>query len=265
MGFTSKLYPKEIIIDDTTPEHVYATPPGYSRGLELGRRTTPFGAMRASIPFPQELLIPESEWEARIKEREERKTRLSDLVDQAGLPCKDQNGTNYCWINAPVHCIEIMRVVQNQRPVILSPASCGAPIKNFRNVGGWGEEGLAWIAEHGVCPVEKWPANAIDRRYYTEDNKTLARRYRCTEWMELRPRNHAEMVSCLLLGFPVACGFNWWSHETTAYEPVWLDGEFGIRHRNSWGMNYGDRGYFVLRGSKKLADDAVSPRVVTAA
>lgn len=262
MGFTSQIYRNEVIIDDSFPADKLEAPLGFSKGLLTGPRESP--GYTASVPFPSELLIPESEWQARIKEREERKTRLSDLVDQVGLPCKDQNGTNYCWINAPVHCIEIMRVVQNQKMVILSPASCGAPIKGFRNVGGWGDEGLRWIEENGIVPVEQWPANAISRSHYTEANKQLAKKYRCTEWMALKPRSQAEMVSCLLHNFPVACGFNWWGHETTAYEPVWLDGEVQIRHRNSWAMTYGDRGYFILKGSKKLADDAVSPRAVTA-
>lgn len=261
MGFTSKLYPREIIIDDSTLVEMLDAPMGFSKGRNPGFCATPYEAATA---FPQELMIPESEWVPRIQEREERKVRLSDLVDQAGLPCKDQNGTNFCWINSPVHCVEIVRVVQNQAMVILSPASAGAPIKGFRNVGGWGDEGLQWLEQNGCCPVENWPANAIKREYYTEANKAIAKKYRVTEWMRLKPRNQAEMVSCLLHNFPVACGLNWWSHETTAYEPVVLDGEVAIRHRNSWAMTYGDRGYFVLRGSKKLADDAVSPRSVTA-
>lgn len=261
MAFNSQIYRNEIIIDDSTPLEACFPPVGFSRGLETGYRAAPL--YDASVPFPAELLIPESEWQARIQEKEERKLRLSDLVDQAGLPCKDQNGTNYCWINAPTHCIEIMRVVQNQKKVILSPASAGAPIKGFSNQGGWGDEGLRWIETNGLCPVENWPANAINRSYYTEANKAIAKKYRCTEWMALRPRNHAEMVSCLLHNFPVAIGLNWWSHEVTAYEPVVVDGEVAIRFRNSWGMSYGDRGYSILQGSKKLADDAVTPRVVT--
>jgi len=263
MAFTSKLYRYETIIDDSTHSALLLEPDGMSKGLMTGPRPAGEG-YQAAVPFPAHLMIPESEWQARIQEREERKTRLSDLVDQAGLPCKDQNGTNYCWINAPVHCIEIMRVVQNQATVILSPASAGAVIKNFRNVGGWGDEGLQHLEEHGCCPVDKWPANAINRKYYTDENIRLALKYRCTEWWRLKPRSHAEQVSCLLHNIPVACGYNWWSHETTAYEPVWLDGVAEIRARNSWAMSYGDRGYFILRGNKKLADDQVAPGVVTA-
>lgn len=259
--YSSILYAHEIIIDDSTPFDATEPAAGFSKGRNPGFCASPY---EAALAFPSELMIPESEWEPRIKEREERKARLSDLCDQAGLPCKDQNGTNYCWINAPVHCLEIMRVVQNQSMVILSPASAGAIIKNFRNVGGWGDEGLQHLEEHGCVPIDKWPANAIKKQYDTDDNRQLAKKYRAIEWMRLKPRSQAEMVSCLLHNFPVACGFNWWGHETTAIEPVIVGGEVCIRHRNSWAMSYGDRGYFVLKGNKKLADDAVAARSVTA-
>lgn len=262
MAFQSQLYDNEIIFDDDTPVESTQAPEGMSKGLRLGMRTTPFGEMKNAIPFPSELLVPRSEWEERIKEMEERKTRLSDLALHYGLPCKDQNGTNYCWINAPTHCIELIRLLQNQIVVILSPASGGARIKNFRNVGGWGEEALDFIEEHGLCPIEKWPANAIDRKYDTAENRELAKKYRQLEWYELRPRNIDEMMSAGLHRMPQAKGYNWWSHETTGYDPLWLDGQPAYRDRNSWAMSYGDKGFFTLKGSKMLADDIVIPVLV---
>lgn len=264
MAFTSKLYPGEKIIHDTSPADWEVTPAGMSKGLELARRG-PEGYAGVAEPFPDDLLIPMSEMEARIKEAEETKTRLSDIVDQAGLPCKDQNGTNYCWINAPTHCVEIVRCWQNQEMVILSPASAGGPIKGFRNEGGWGKEGLEFIIKNGLVPVDKWPANAIQRSYYTEENKQIALNYRVTEWTECRPRNIQQVASLLLRKIPGASGLNWWSHEVTYYEPVWIDGTLAIRIRNSWGMQWGTKGYSILQGSKMLPDDYVCPRVAVAA
>lgn len=260
MAFTSKLYPGEFVIDDATPLSSLEPPMGCSRGLDLSLRG-PDGYGDLASPFPDELLIPRSEWQARIQEMEETKTRLSDLVDLAGLPCKDQASTNYCWCNAPVHCMEIVRVLQNQAMTILSPASVGAPIKNFQNVGGWGREALQWLIEKGVTPISTWPANAIDRRYYTDANRELALKYRATEWWQLVPRNLDQQISLLLRRIPIAVGLNYWSHEVTDYEPVWLDGTVAIRFRNSWGMGWGSSGYGIRQGNRMHSDDTVAARV----
>ncbi len=274
MGFSSSMYANEFVIDDSVPdslvEEMCRIPDGYSTGLELARGVGPFDYAYGdvAVPFPQELLIPPTDWQGMIQEMEERRTRVSDLVNLAGLPCKDQNGTNYCWINAPVHCMEVMRVIQNQEMVILSPASAGGPITGYRNRGGWGKEGLLYLIENGAVPVERWPANAIDRRYNTPENRALAMKYRVVEWWELRPRNLNELMSCLLRRIPIAVGLNWWRHEVTYYDPIWLNGKPGARHRNSWSMswpNQGAGGYSILQGSKLLPDDAVAPRSVLAA
>lgn len=275
MSFESKLYDGEhYITDDTDIEaalDTYLKPPeGMSTGYQPEMRAGApddyaYGA--AAKPFPRELEIDESEWPDRIKEMEERKTRVTDLIALAGLPCKNQASTNYCWMNAPVAALETRRVVQNQEMVILSPASGAAPIKGFRNQGGWGFEALQWLAERGVVPVENWPANAIDRRYYTEENKQLALNYRVDEWWELKPRNLKQLMSCLLRRIPIAVGLNWWRHEVLYVDPLWVNGRAAVRMRNSWGMNWpnaGAAGYSVLQDSKMLPDDAVAPGTVLA-
>lgn len=263
MSFSSHLADDEIVINDDSPAELH-DPNGNGTGLELGLRGPrdyEYGA--AASPFPPKLLIPMSEMRARIEEQEALKTRLSDLIRYKKLPPKNQESTNYCWINAPTHCTEIIRLKQNQPMVILSPASAGAQIKGFRNVGGWGREGLLWIIEHGLTPVSLWPANAIDRRYLTPAATAAARDYRVTEWNELQPRNLQQLASMLLRGIPVAVGFNWWGHLVTAVDAVWLDGALAIRIRNSW-LNWGDYGFGILQGSKALPDDAVAPRATLA-
>ncbi len=260
MAFTSSLRPNEMIINDETPESVYDTEvEGCGRGLMLemrGPNDYEYGEYAA--PFPDELLIDESEWEHRIKEMEQEKTRSSDLTRLAGLDCKHQSSTNYCWINSPVYIMEVCQVIAGQPVTILSPASGGARIKNFRNVGGWGREAVQWIHENGINTVQEWPANAIDRRYLTNANIAVAKTRRIVEFIELRPRDIKQLMSLLLRRIPVSCGFNWWRHQVSLMDPMWLDGRPAARQRNSWGMSWGDEGYGVLQGSKMLPDDAVA-------
>jgi hypothetical protein len=255
---SSELYDGEILIHDTT---VIGESPAFGRGLDLGLRGPgdyEYGA--AADPFPPELLIPRSEWQSRIQEMEQTKTRLSDLIRLRNSPCKNQQSTNFCWFNSPTRCTEIVYLQQSGRTATLSPASGACHVTNFRNVGGWGRDALEWITEHGLNDVKDWPANAIDRRYDTPENRTKAMANRIVEWTELKPRNVDQLISMLLRRIPVACGFNWWGHEVTAVDPVWVDGAAVIRIENSWGMQWGANGMAILQGSKMLPDDACAPR-----
>lgn len=222
----------------------------------------PFGSLKYAAPFDI-APIPRSMWDAMIAEKERTKSRLVDICDQAGLTVLDQNGTNYCWINAPTHCVEIMRVVQGQPMVRLSPASVGGPIKGYRNQGGWGTEGLEYIVEHGVCSQAVWPANAINRQYDNTESQADRKHHKVGEWWELRPRNFDHLATCLLMGFPVAVGYNWWSHEVTAMDLVKVNGGYGIIIDNSWSTSWGEKGRGVLAEGKATPDDAVAARTIT--
>jgi hypothetical protein len=72
-----------------------------------------------------------------------------------------RNGTmlisGNCWIFGPTKAVEIIRLIQGQPMISLSATSVGAQIKNFREEGGWGQEGLEFIAEHGIIPESLWP------------------------------------------------------------------------------------------------------------
>lgn len=202
-------------------------------------------------------LIPESEWISRTKQNEESRSNIKSLCVDLGLPCLDQNGTNYCWINAPVHCCEITHLQNTATIISYSPASAGARIKNFRNVGGWGSEGLEWLRQNGVNETSDWPDNAINRSYDTTENRAKALTHRVVEYFVLN--SWQEIISCLLSGVPVAVGYNWWSHEVTACDPVVVNNKVELLIRNSWSMSWGeDGGFGVLADSKKYPDDAVA-------
>ena len=250
-----------MIINDETPMRKLYSPAGQrlGRGLDLSLKGAD-GYAGVADPFPDRLIIPRSEWQARIQERKDRKQMVKDFLLKSNIPVYNQARTNYCWVNSPTFALEVSRAKQGQRHAGLSAASAGAQIKNYRNVGGWGREALQWISDNGVNTVEQWPENAIDRRYATAANKQAALNYRADEWWALEDGNLDHLISALLRGFVVSCGYNWWSHEVTLVDPDWIDGDIASDFANSWDYTWGDQGYGKLQGRKLIPDDAVAIR-----
>lgn len=271
MAFASQLYPKEFVIDDSNHQNYAPAADVVIDGVLQSRGRLPRdytavplegfrGAARFDLP-----VLSEQELKERIEELEKRKSRLSDLIRASGTKCKNQNGTNYCWINAPARSIEVVRMVQGLPFVEMSPASGGAQIKGFRNVGGWGTEALEWIEMHGLCDAKLWPVNAIDRRYLTPEAKANALLHRIPEWYDIPcggDGGFLRMLTCLVNLIPVPIGLNWWGHEVLAVDGVVMpNGDLAVRIENSHGSSYGDQGMAVLNRRKGTPDDAVGPRV----
>lgn len=261
MAFSSKLYPGELIVDHSTNSdvtHVNEYGRGYDSEKSLfGKFGSPASA------FPRELLLSDNDIMSIVQETEERGSRLSDLILQANLVSKDQKQTNYCWANAPAHCLEIERMLQGQEYVDLSAASVAAPINNYRNQGGAGTDAIKYMSDIGIAPVSMWPTNAIDRRYYTQAMLERSKLYRTTEWWELRTLQEKFSYLALRRG-ATSVGYPWWSHEVSSIEPVVLDGELASRDRNNWGMGYSYKGFMIIRGSRMNFDECIAPAVMVA-
>jgi len=215
------------------------------------------GPFAAAFPFS----IPRSEWADRIEEKDKAQSGLYFAWKQSNMPPLNQNGTNYCWTNGVVTAIQLTRIVNNAPFIEYSSASVAAPIKGYRNQGGWGGEALEYIVENGVLPVSFWPPNAIKKQYDTPESRVERAKHKITEWYELQRRNFDQLMTAMLLDLPVAVGYNWWSHEVCAMRPVKLPGndKYGIGILNSWGTSYGENGFAVLTESKATPDDAVCP------
>jgi len=247
-----------VIIDDNTDVRSLISgglnPANCGRGYQGMWETPELRAAAGSFSDIGVPLIPEREWDDRIRQIEKDQATIPELCDAFGLDVLNQGRTNYCWINAPARCAEIIRLQETGRVLSYSPASAGGPIKGFRNVGGWGSQGLAYMRENGMNLTEDWPDNAISRSYFTAENREKAKRHVVLEYYVIE--SWEEMGSCILAGIPTANGYPWWGHEVTGVQLKTGDHDLVID--NSWGTGWGDRGRGVLRGRRKIAADCVA-------
>lgn len=265
--YLSPLYPREPIITEynsglfAPASDVEINGIRYSRGLLLPESKPRASSWMAQWTRP---VYPRSEWKDRIEEREQTRTIFSKLVRAKKIPTPDQNGTNFCWVYGPITALICMRAWRNLPYVEYSRESVGAPIKNYRDDGGWGDEALKRIVEVGPMPQNLWPRHVISggKKYNTAANLLIANQHIVSEFITLQDRNFSQLITALLDDLVVAVGYNWWKHEVCAIDPVVIGtNEFGIRIWNSWGSEYGDQGMAILAESKATPDDAVIPVV----
>ena len=221
----------------------------------------PFACQAHAAPFPADMIIPRSEWRDRYEAMKRDGTFLSVTVKASGFTVHDQKNTNYCWAQAVVACQEIARIKQNDPHIRLSAASVAAPIKRFKNYGGWGSEALDYTVENGTATDATW-AEATIRPSGIAISRADAERkhFRSLEFYELPPGGDMLdcFVSALFRRWPCAPGYNHWRHQVCATDP-WLapSGKWGSYGPNSWSANWGDAGWYRLEGRKSIPDDCI--------
>ena len=255
---TSPLYENELVIDDDTHEREWhPAANGFGTGWVKG---TDEGYGSVCEPFPDELLLPWDEINRRAAEREATKTQLSHKIRAAGLEPLNQEQTNFCFANAPTNDVRVLAMLANQPNVELSAASVACLCTNFRNVGGWAKNALEIIRTRGIVPVEFWPVNAISRKYDTETNWRKAAPFKVDKWIVLEPGNLQQRASLNVQDIPVPVAYNWWGHEVLGCDYL-PDGTF--RDWNSWGKSYGDNGFFLVKGNRRIFADGLAALSLT--
>lgn len=221
-------------------------------------------------------LIPRSEWSARIKEKAETKSRLSDLRMMADngqmIKCLNQGNYGYCWSHSVTMALMMRRAFHGLPFVPLSAFAVAATIKNGANEGAWGALALDFAVRRGIPSQAMWPQGNANPATGTAVVWEDAAKHKVDEaWVDVAvPAWDAELsfdqvATCLLSNEPVILDYNWWGHSVCGLDLVEVSPDnFGVRIINSWGDGWEDRGMAVLAGSKAIPNGASAISVATA-
>ena len=256
------------VIDDSTPSDVIHAD-GFGKGYEARDFKKDPVEMFAGLSTDFKL-IPKSEYSARCQEQAKEQSSLVHIrnraLDGKPIPSLNQGSWGYCWSHSSTSAFMIARALAGLPYVPLSAFSVAAPIKNYRNEGGWCGQSFKYMMDVGVASQKFWPQGQVSRSYYNQEMLANAGLHRITEGVYDIARNvwdqeltQDQIDSLLLSNVPMALDFDWWSHSVCGLAVVEVEpGDFGRVIWNSWADSWGDNGLAVLRGSKKLANGAVA-------
>jgi len=273
------VHPGEVVIDDFNHKHFVmprdkdgVSSTGY---IERDWSAQPLGSLVGSRTFPKELMLDEKTIREIATEKAAKKERASDFIMakwRGGFKWYRQQypwiHTNYCWCYAVIHACTYNLLRTGQPIPRLTPESVAAPIKNYRNNGGWGTQTIPMLVNEGIAPEADWPMGRIDRQYY-EPSRANAKLYCMTEVYDLDDGETGwwQKLSLLSHNLPVPSGYSWMGHEMDSVDVVILDnGGLGCRDHDSYSnASTGEPNFRVLDSRKGRADDQLCPRVMTAA
>jgi hypothetical protein len=260
---------KTILIsdDDSSGD---AVPDGGAKGLvQRDFRAHPLGSFEYAAELPDNLIIPRGEWSDRLNLQKKFQSRIIDVrnrgMDGKPIPSRDQNGRGYCWFHSGTTCMMLARAAQNEPYADLSAYAGACIIKNYRDEGGFGAQGLKFQAERGIPTSEFWPQQSTSKKNDNPKTWENAAKHKWSKWYDLEPRNIDHFVTACLMGWPIISDFNWWGHSvgTMCLEEVGNDWSKIVSWiLNSWGDKWSQNGAGLLKG-KKAAPDSMQCCVVT--
>lgn len=275
-GVTHTVRPAEVVITEANhAQFVNPTIGGDTKKCGTIPRpmawASPFakGFEAVNVPNP----IPESEWADRIREKVAAQSQLSDICKRNGYQMLDQNGRGYCWMHSGTGAVQALRARMNLPSVGLSAYAGACVIKQYRDEGGWGAQGLDFLCERGIPSEAFWPQRSVSRsndRPETWANaalhKVLFGFWDAAQAQYDRDLTRQQVATLLLNNVPVIGDFNWWGHSVCLLDLVLLpSGQVGVRIANSWGTSWSDGGYGVLDQTKCWPDGATAPVAIVAA
>lgn len=219
-----------------------APPPGYAKGLiPRDFNVQPYGGVRGVAAFSLPI-IPQSEWVDRMKSLNGQ--NLSDLRNIRGpnggpIPSRDQNGKGYCWAHSGVSAMLLKRAFMNEPYADLSAYAIACKIKNYRDEGGNGIDGVQYTAEHGVPTSEFWPQQSMKSSNDNPATWANAALHKDYTWQDIDPSQMRSMfITALLLQHPVVFDSDPWGHSIAAMEMTMIGGMSAFDSRE---MDVGER------------------------
>jgi hypothetical protein len=168
-----------------------------------------------------------------------------------------------CWCHSGVSAQLLVRAAMGESYLDLSPFSIGCPIKNYRDEGGWGAEGVEFQGTKGCATSEFWPQRSMSKSNDNPKTWENAAKHKYVQWMDCSDdarERKLQVMTALLLNWPVIADFNWWSHSVCLARLMSRD---KTRLWNSWGDSWSDQGFGDLDG-RKAWPDAALVAIVTA-
>jgi len=254
-------------IEEVKPEY-FIDPilrPNFATGLiPRNYSTHPPGYLGAQVQvYADADIIPENEWESRLKDQQQSQSDLFSLRELYYDFLKSLNQLNYgyCWAFSTVKCVMYImaRMRKHVEADILSAWMVAGIIKNYRNQGGWNQQSLKFCCDVGVATLLEWPQGARGpsaRVYDTPEMRASAAKRIVTEFRDgtdSREQNKKIMVSAFLRGEAPALDYNHIGHSLAGCRLVSLN-PLIVDCDNSWGETSGTKGLYRLQGRDAIPD-----------